>query len=127
MIQQCKKILVVDDEQDISLILTSFLEMNGYQATSARDGVEAVEMVASLAPDLILMDVMMPDMSGYQVVRLLKSQPASRDIPVIMLTAKTEQSDRFWGLDSGADTYMNKPFELDDVLLEIQRLLGEKA
>jgi DNA-binding response OmpR family regulator len=120
-----KKILIVDDEPDINTILVTFLKACGYEAVGAKDGVEAIDLAHAESPHLILLDVMMPEMSGYQVARLLKDDPATKDIPVIMLTAKTQQSDRFWGLESGAAAYMHKPFELSDVLSHVRALIGE--
>lgn len=119
-----KKILIVDDEPDINTILVAFLRASGYDTVSAKDGVEAIDLAHAESPHLILLDVMMPEMSGYQVARLLKDDPATKDIPVIMLTAKTQQSDRFWGLDSGAAAYLHKPFELSDVLSHVRELIG---
>lgn len=120
-----KKILIVDDEPDINTILVAYLKANGYATVSAADGVEAIDLAQSEAPDLILLDVMMPEMSGYQVARLLKDDPATKNIPVVMVTAKTQQSDRYWGLDSGAAAYLHKPFELPEVLRHVRELVGE--
>lgn len=120
-----KKILVVDDEPDINIILTTYLSASGYETLSAKDGLEAISAAQAHHPDLILLDVMMPEMSGYQVARLLKDDPATCGIPLIMVTAKTQQSDRFWGLESGAAAYLHKPFELPDVLAHVQSLIGE--
>lgn len=120
-----KKILIVDDEPDINAILMAYLGAHGYQTLCAHDGVEALEMVAAERPDLILLDVMMPEMSGYQVARVLKSETVTAEIPLVMLTARTQQSDRFWGLESGAAVYMHKPFELQEVLSQVRTLLGD--
>ena len=106
-----KRVLVVDDEPDIVDIVTCLLEGEGYETLVARDGIEAVEVAEAERPDLVLLDVMMPEMNGYQVCRLLKAKPEFRDIPVVMLTAKAQQSDQFWGLDSGATAYLTKPFD----------------
>lgn len=120
-----KKILVVDDEPDINMILATYLSASGYETVSAKDGIEALDMAQSQHPDLILLDVMMPELSGFQVARLLKEDTATRAIPIVMLTAKTQQSDRFWGLESGAAAYLHKPFELSAVLDQVRSLLGD--
>jgi DNA-binding response OmpR family regulator len=117
-------ILIVDDEPDIRAILETFLQAHGFRTLTAADGIEAVELGVNRRPDLVLLDVMMPDMSGFQVARMLKDDPATAQIPVIMLTAKTQQSDRFWGLDSGAVAYIHKPFELQDVLDQVRLQLA---
>jgi DNA-binding response OmpR family regulator len=113
-------ILIVDDEPDIRLILETYLQANGFRTLTAADGIEAVEVGTTQRPDLVLLDVMMPDMSGFQVARMFKDDPTTSQIPVIMLTAKTQQSDRFWGLDSGAVAYIHKPFDLQDVLDQVR-------
>ncbi|MDB5101066.1 MAG: response receiver CheY associated with MCPs of class [Cyanobacteria bacterium RYN_339] len=119
-------ILIVDDEPDIRMILETYLQAHGFQTLTAADGIEAVEVGTAQRPDLVLLDVMMPDMSGFQVARLLKDDPTTSAIPVIMLTAKTQQSDRFWGLDSGAVAYIHKPFDLQDVLDQVRLQLTPK-
>jgi DNA-binding response OmpR family regulator len=116
-------ILIVDDEPDIRTILETYLQAHGFQTLTAADGIEAVEVGTAQRPDLVLLDFMMPDMSGFQVARLLKDDPTTSGIPVIMLTAKTQQSDRFWGLDSGAVAYIHKPFDLQDVLEQVRQQL----
>lgn len=120
-----KKILVVDDEPDINLILTTFLEASGFETVSAKDGVEAVEMARAEHPDLVILDVMMPELDGFQVARLLRADDRTRETRVLMLTARNQQSDRFWGMDSGASAYLGKPFELAEVLITVERLLAE--
>src|SRR5262245_37046771 len=105
-----KKILAVDDERAILRLVQVNLERAGYRVVMASDGREAMEKVASERPDLIVLDVMMPYMDGFEVLRTLKRNPATRDIPVIMLTAKAQDADIFEGLKSGADCYLTKPF-----------------
>lgn len=116
-----KRVLVVDDEPDIVDIVTCLLEGEGYETLVARDGVEVAE---AEHPDLVLLDVMMPEMNGYQVCRLLKAKPEFRDTPVVMLTAKAQQSDQFWGLDSGATAYLTKPFDNRELLQTVGRHLA---
>jgi CheY-like chemotaxis protein len=119
-----KRVLVVDDEPDIVEIVTCLLEGEGYETLTARDGLEAVEVAEAEKPDLMLLDVMMPEMNGYQVCRLLRAKPDLRDMPVVMLTAKAQQSDQFWGLDSGATAYLTKPFDNRELLRTVGDILA---
>jgi len=105
-----KKILVCDDEPYILMALTDAVEMEGYECVTAINGKEALEKARETHPDLIMLDIMMPFMDGFEVCRELKADPATRDIPVIMLTAKSQQVDIQRGKDVGADDYITKPF-----------------
>lgn len=118
-----RKVLVVDDEVHIAELLVMNLRQNGYDTCVIDNGAEA--MVAALAekPDLILLDLMLPGIGGLEVCRLLKSDPRTAPIPVIMLTAKSEESDKVIGLGIGADDYVTKPFGLRELLARIEALL----
>lgn len=116
---------MVDDEPDIVEIVTCLLECEGYETLIARDGVEAIEVAEAEHPDLVLLDVMMPEMNGYQVCRLLRANPKFNGTPVVMLTAKAQQSDQFWGLDSGATAYLTKPFDNAELLAKVSEILGQ--
>jgi len=105
-----KKILVCDDEPYILMALTDAVEMEGYECVTAVNGKEALERARETLPDLIMLDIMMPFMDGFEVCRELKADAATRDIPVIMLTAKSQQVDIQKGKDAGADDYITKPF-----------------
>ena len=105
-----KKILVCDDEPYILMALTDAVEMEGYECVTAVNGREAVEKAKQEIPDLILLDIMMPYKDGYEVCAELKEDPQTRDIPVIMLTAKSQQVDIQRGKEVGADDYITKPF-----------------
>ncbi|NLH98603.1 MAG: response regulator [Chthonomonadales bacterium] len=105
-----KKILAVDDEKAIVRLVQVNLEREGYEVVTAYDGREALEKVASERPDLVVLDVMMPYMDGFEVLQQLKKNPETRDIPVIMLTAKAQDADVFRGWQSGVDCYLTKPF-----------------
>jgi len=105
-----KKILVCDDEPYILLALTDAVEMEGYECVTAINGKEALQKARETLPDLIMLDIMMPFMDGFEVCRELKADAATRDIPVIMLTAKSQQVDIQKGKDAGADDYITKPF-----------------
>jgi len=121
-----KKILVVDDEPDIVEMLKMRLEASGYEVLVATDGNTAYDKARSDAPDLIILDLMLPGMDGYQVCRLLKFDQRYKLIPIIMLTAKGQKEDKEWGDKVGADLYMTKPFEAKELLDKIKELIGVK-
>ena|ERR1700730_10305564 len=116
-------ILIVDDSPtDLSLLLAA-LRPRGFRLLSANDGEAALEMARREHPDLVLLDVIMPRKNGFQVCRQLKTEAATRDIKVILVTSKTQPSDRFWGLKQGADEYLTKPFTPDELLEAVERHL----
>ncbi|MCA1840259.1 MAG: two-component system response regulator [Actinomycetota bacterium] len=103
-------ILVVDDEPDVILLCRVNLEFEGYEVREAHDGAEALQLMAQEPPDLVLLDVMMPAMDGWQVLATMNSSPDTTGIPVVMLTAKAQDRDQIRGLSSGAIDYVTKPF-----------------
>ncbi len=117
------KILVVDDEPDTLLPLTRALEADNYAVAGAVDGAEALIKVGNETPDLILLDLMLPKLNGYEVCMRLKEAPATRHIPVIMLSAKGEIKDKVLGIEIGADDYVIKPFDLLELKARIRALL----
>lgn len=116
------KILIVDDEPDLIELVRLRLESSGYDVLEAHDGQEGLDMARKDHPDLIILDIMMPKMNGYQVCRELKKE--DKKTPVMLLTAKSQESDRFWGKECGADSFVTKPFEMDHLLSTIQGLLN---
>jgi DNA-binding response OmpR family regulator len=118
-------ILVADDEPSILLSLQFLLQKAGYEVRVARDGTEAIASVKEAAPNLIILDAMMPAVSGYDVCEYLRSEPAFRDIPVLMLTAKGRDIDRQKGLALGATDYITKPFSTRDLVEMVRRQIGE--
>lgn len=108
-------ILVVDDSPTDLKLMTSALEPRGYRILTAADGDEALEKASSLRPNLIFLDVILPKKNGFQVCRELKSSPETKDIKIVMVTSKNQDSDRFWGLKQGADEYLTKPFDEDQL------------
>ncbi len=118
-----QRILLVDDEEDILNMTKMRLEASGYQVITASDGNTAYALAKSDSPDLIILDLMLPGMDGYQVCRLLKFDQNYRHIPVIMLTAKSQKEDKSWGEKVGADFYMTKPFEAKELLEQINLLI----
>jgi two-component system, OmpR family, alkaline phosphatase synthesis response regulator PhoP len=118
-----KKVLVVDDEVHIVELVRVCLEDTDYEIIEAYDGQEALDKARSENPDLILLDVMLPKMDGYQVCRNLKSSEDTRDIPIVMLTAKGQEVDKVKGFQAGADSYMTKPFSPLRLLTELEEKL----
>jgi sigma-B regulation protein RsbU (phosphoserine phosphatase) len=117
------RVLVVDDEVDISTILTLTLRRAGFQVTAASDGIDGLSKLAEHTPDLVLLDVMMPRLDGLEMLRRIRSEPATSTIPVIMLTARAQVADRLVGFEHGADDYVAKPFEPNEVVARVQALL----
>jgi two-component system alkaline phosphatase synthesis response regulator PhoP len=117
-----KKILAVDDEKHIVRLVQVNLERAGYTVVTASDGKEALEKVAEENPDLVVLDVMMPYMDGFEVLQNLRRNPSTRDIPVIMLTAKAQDADVFKGWQSGVDCYLTKPFNPMELLSFVKRI-----
>lgn len=118
--QQGKRILVVDDEPRMIGFIRMNLELEGYQVLEAHNGLEALEAVRTRLPDLILLDVMMPDLDGFETLRMLREFSS---IPVIMLTAKGEENDKVYGLELGADDYVTKPFGPRELSSRIKAVL----
>ena len=122
-----RRILICDDSDNIRNVLQMNFEWLGYEVSCACDGEEALRRVSEDPPDLIVLDVMMPRLNGYQVCRSLKSNPDTREIPVIFLSAKDQQGDRFWGRDCGADEYLTKPFSAAKLEKVVQKLLADEG
>lgn len=120
-----KKILVVDDENELLKALSIRLKTSGYEVITASDGQEGLEKAKSQSPDLIVLDILMPKMDGYEVCRMLKFDEKYKSIPVIMLTAKAQDIDKAMGKKVGADDYITKPFETQDLVDKIKKHLGE--
>ena len=119
------KLLVVDDEQAVRESLRRSLRFNGYEVLTANDGLEAVETVRAENPELVILDVMMPNMDGLEVCRTLRSEGWDR--PILVLTARDGVSDRVSGLDAGADDYLPKPFALEELLARVRSLVRRAA
>jgi two-component system alkaline phosphatase synthesis response regulator PhoP/two-component system response regulator VicR len=117
-----RKILVVDDERHIVRLVQVNLEKAGYTVLTAYDGVEALEQVTKEKPDMIVLDVMMPRLDGFEVLKKLQADAATRDIPVIMLTAKAQDADIFRGWSSGVSSYLTKPFNPRELLTFVERI-----
>jgi DNA-binding response OmpR family regulator len=120
-----KRILIADDEPNIVASLEFLMEQAGYEVKTAADGNEALAALAAFAPDLVLLDVMMPGRSGYEICERIKGDPATRGIRVLMLSAKGRDVEVAKGLDLGADAYITKPFSTRDLAAKVRDLLGE--
>lgn len=116
------KILVCDDERHIVRLIQVNLERHGYQVVTAYDGKEGLEKARAEKPDLMVLDVMMPYMDGFEVLKTLKRDPATENLPVIMLTAKAQDKDVFEGYHYGADMYLTKPFNPMELIAFVKRI-----
>ncbi len=114
--RKVRRVVVADDDPDIVDILTFNLRTAGYEVETAGDGEAALALVTRSVPDLVVLDVMMPKMDGLEVLAALKAEPATREIPVVMLTAKASDSEVENGWGAGADYYITKPFDLEELL-----------
>ncbi|NQT30465.1 MAG: response regulator [Candidatus Saganbacteria bacterium] len=118
-----KKILLVDDEPELVEMVKMRLSSHGYEVVTAVDGAEALKKAKSINPDLIILDLMLPKMDGYQVCRILKFDDKYKRIPIILFTARAMDSDKVMGMEVGADAYLNKPFEPRVFMETIEKLL----
>ncbi|AMV73123.1 response regulator [Desulfuromonas carbonis] len=119
-----KKVLLVDDHQSVLRLLETILRLRGYQVVYASDGVEGIEMAQKERPDLILLDVMMPNLDGFKACRMLKEDPATREIPVIFLSARNEKADAETGRRAGAVAFVHKPFKSQEIFSLLDRYLA---
>ncbi|HBF43897.1 MAG TPA: two-component system response regulator [Desulfobacteraceae bacterium] len=120
-----KRVLIVDDEQDIVESIKFTLELEDIECLEAYDGEEALAKAKKENPDLIILDIMLPKMNGYKVARLLKFDESYKNIPVIMLTARTQQSDIELGEETGANEYVTKPFDMDMLVALVKKYLSK--
>ena len=121
-----KKILIVDDEQDIVESIKFVLESYNYTCYCAYNGEDGLKLAREIMPDLIILDVMMPRINGYKISRLLKFDKKYKDIPILMVTARSQEEDKLIGEETGADEYITKPFDLDDVVKVVQKYLEKE-
>ena len=122
-----KKILAVDDERHIVRLVQINLQKEGYEVVTASNGREALEKVKSEKPDLVVMDVMMPEMDGFEALEQMKADPETANVPVIMLTAKAQDADVFSGWQKGADLYLTKPFNPAELLTFVKRIFSNQS
>ncbi len=117
------KVLVVEDSPPQREMITALLKDSGLSVTSASDGVEALEQIQGARPDIVVLDIVMPRMNGYELCRRLKSDPATQEVPVVMCSTKGEEFDRYWGMRQGADAYIAKPFQPQELVGTVKQLL----
>lgn len=118
-----KKILIADDEVDIVETLQFMLEVEGFECITAYNGEDALNLAKREMPDLLILDVMMPKINGYKVCRLLKFDIKYKNIPILMVTARSQEEDKAIGEETGADEYITKPFEINDVVEKVKKYL----
>ncbi len=120
-------VLIVDDSQTLRQMLSELLLKHGIEVVEATNGVEAQEKIRASYPDLVITDLIMPQMNGYELCRWIKNEPKAQNIPVLVCTTKSEDFDRYWGMRQGADAYITKPFHPPELLQTVKRLLrGDK-
>ncbi len=120
-----KRILLVDDELDLVETVRFSLELEGYDVLVSHNGEDALNQARKENPDLILLDLMLPKLDGYKVCRLLKFDERYKHIPILMLTAKTQEKDKLLGKETGADEYITKPFEMDELMRKVKSYLSK--
>lgn len=116
-------VLIVDDSQTLRHMLSELLRDQGIEVMEATNGVEAKEKIQQRRPDLVITDLIMPQMNGYELCRWIKNEPQIQDLPVLVCTTKSEEFDRYWGMKQGADAYITKPFHPPELIQTVRRLL----
>ena len=119
-----KTVLAVDDEKSIVRLVQINLQRAGYNVVTASDGKQALDMIEAEPPDMVISDVMMPFMDGFELLKRLKQNPVTRELPIIMLTAKAMDSDVYEGWRAGADFYLTKPFNPQELLMWVRRIFA---
>lgn len=119
-------VLIVDDSQTLRQMLIELLQNSGLKVIEATNGLEAKEKIQLKAPDLVITDLIMPQMNGYELCRWIKNDPATQSIPVLICSTKSEEFDRYWGMKQGADAYITKPFHPVEMLKTVKQLLRSK-
>jgi twitching motility two-component system response regulator PilH len=122
-LQVMSTVLVVDDSSTLREMIAGLLLKSGITVLEAKDGVEAQEMIKATPPDLVVLDIVMPNMNGYELCRWIKNTPNTENIPVIICSSKGEEFDRYWGMKQGADAYITKPFRPADMITTVKQLL----
>ena len=118
-----RTVLIVDDSSTLREMIAGLLTQAGLTVLEAKDGVEAQAMIQSTPPDLVVLDIVMPNMNGYELCRWLKKTAATQSIPIILCSSKAEEFDHYWGLKQGADAYVSKPFRPEDLVNTVKQLL----
>lgn len=122
-----RRLMLVDDDPNLILLVKDYLEFRGYQVTTAENGRDALEKLENEIPELIICDVMMPEMDGYTLVQHIRENPATEWVPVLFLSAKGQSQDRVKGLNTGADVYIVKPFEPEELVAQVESSLKQAS
>ncbi len=117
------KVLVVEDSPPQREMISSLLKDSGLSVTSAGDGIEALEQIQQDRPDIVVLDIVMPRMNGYELCRRLKDNPKTKELPIVMCSTKGEEFDRYWGMRQGANAYIAKPFQPQELVSTVRKLL----
>jgi DNA-binding response OmpR family regulator len=125
-VSQRPLVLVADDDPDILLLITLTLERDGYEVVAAKDGLSALAAAVERVPHLVLLDLMMPGLDGYEVTRRLRGEPITKDVPIVIVTAAAEETQAARALEAGADAYMKKPFSPRELLARTASLILER-
>jgi twitching motility two-component system response regulator PilH len=116
-------VLIVDDSQTVRQMLSELLAQGGLTVVEAANGVEAKGKIQAKTPDLVITDIVMPEMNGYELCRWIKNDPVAQGIPVLICSTKNQEFDRYWGMKQGADAYITKPFQPGEMLKTVKQLL----
>jgi twitching motility two-component system response regulator PilH len=116
-------VLVVDDSQAVRQLLSELLQKAGLTVVEAINGIEAKAKIEAQTPDLVITDLIMPEMNGYELCRWIKNDPAAQTVPVLICSTKDQEFDRYWGMKQGADAYITKPFQAGEMLKTVKQLL----
>ena len=120
-------VLLVEDSIPTRKMISELLTKQGFNVEVAADGIQALEVLPTLSPDLVILDIIMPKMNGYEVCRKIKSNPQTKDLPVIICSSKGEDFDRYWGIKQGADAYIAKPFKEKELIATIKQFLKRQG
>lgn len=120
-------VLIVDDSVTMREIMADELKKTGIQVIEASNGKEAIEKINESCPDLVVLDIVMPEMNGYDLCRWIKTNDKSKNIPIVMCSSKSQDFDRYWGMKQGADAYITKPFHLPEMIKTVKQLLPKKS
>ncbi|MBW4467072.1 MAG: response regulator [Pegethrix bostrychoides GSE-TBD4-15B] len=116
-------VLVVDDSQAVRQLLCELLQKGGLTVIEASNGIDAKAKIQAKTPDLVITDLIMPEMNGYELCRWIKSDPAAQKVPVLICSTKDQEFDRYWGMKQGADAYIAKPFQAGEMIKTVKQLL----
>ncbi|WP_413160963.1 response regulator transcription factor [Capilliphycus salinus ALCB114379] len=122
-----KRLMLVDDDPNLVLLVRDYLEFRGYEVSTAENGLKALELLELELPDLIICDIMMPEMDGYSLVKVIREDPRTGWIPVLFLSAKGQSQDKVKGLNTGADVYIVKPFEPEELVAQVESSLRQAS